>query len=109
MLFLRDAIDKGWATPASRSINWSDIPEDVDTGLALSEKDIRKTLTGFRAQKTFEQACLWKTGELRAARHHVLTLREALVSCQIPEETLLNLYLIRALGTRNKPANSRKV
>lgn len=109
MLFLRDAIDKGWATPASRSINWSDIPEDVDIGLALSEKDIRKTLTGFRAQKTFEQACLWKTSELRAARHHVLALREALVSCQIPEETLLNLYLIRALGTRNKPANSRKV
>lgn len=109
LLFLRDAIDKGWATPASRSINWSGIPEDVDIGLALSEKDIRKTLTGFRAQKTFEQACLWKTGELRAARHHVLALREALVSCQIPEETLLNLYLIRALGTRNKPTNSRKV
>lgn len=109
LLFLRDAIDKGWAIGAGGSIKWLELPEDVDTGLALSEKDIRKALTGFRAKKTFEQACLWKTSELRAARHHILTLREALVSCQIPDETLLTFHLIRALGTRSKTTNTRTV
>lgn len=97
LLLLKDALSRGWARAAGRSLTWDAIPPDVAESLDLSEKDIRKSLAGFKAQKSIQAAALWKTGELRSARHHILALREDLVSRQLPEKYMLEARFLQAL------------
>lgn len=97
LLLAKDALARGWASASGRAISWDAVPEDVAESLDLSEKDIRKSLSGFKAQKTVQAAAMWKTGELRAARHHVVALREDLVSKQLPEKYMLEARFMQAL------------
>lgn len=98
LLLLRDALDRGWAKAAGRQgVSWDNTPSEVADGLAMGEKDFRSALAGWRGDKMLRNAGLWKTSELRAARHHVLKLREELVSCALPEEYLLTVRLLQAV------------
>ncbi len=106
LLLLRDALDRGWARPAGTSaLSWDNLPEEVAEGLSLAEKDPRSALSGWRLGKIMRSAALWKTNELRAARHHILTLREELVSLQLPEEYLLTKGLLQAIGCKATKRN----
>lgn len=102
LLFVRDAMDRGWLRQVgSQGVAWN-LPEEIDRGLTQSEKDIRSSLSGFRAKKILQQATRWKTSELRAARHHLVVLREELVSTQLPVDYLLETRLIQAIGPSTK-------
>lgn len=98
LLLLRDAQARRWASSGGRGLSWDGVPQDVAECLDLSEKDIRKTLSGWRADKTARQAAAWKVSELRAARHQLLTLREELVSRQLPERYMMETRVIQAIG-----------
>lgn len=98
LLLLRDAQARRWASAGGRGLSWDGVPPEIAECLDLSEKDIRKALFGWRADKTARQAAVWKVAELRAARHQLLTLREELVSRQLPERYLMETHLIKAIG-----------
>lgn len=100
LLLLRDAQQRGWAKMEGQGIVWGAVPEDLSGYLEMSEKDFRKTLYGWRAGKVAEQASGWKVAELRAARHHLLKLREELVSRQLPEQYMMETRIIQAFGVR---------
>ena len=105
LLQLRDALDKGWAVPAGRgALSWDTLPPEVGEGLAASERDVRRSLAGWRLGKMLEFAQKWRVSELRAARHHALALREELVSRQLPEDFLLETRLLQAVGIVRRPA-----
>ncbi len=109
LLFIRSALDKGWARPAgSSALSWDALPEEVAIGLSLAEKDPRAALTGWRLGKLMRHTALWKTTELRAARHHILTLREELVSLQLPEEYLLTTRLLQAIGIKKTTSTNKQ-
>ena len=98
LLLVRDAQSRRWASSGGRgAISWDGVPAALGECLDVSEKDIRKAVSGWRAGKVAEQAALWKPRELRAARHELLTLREELVSLQLPENYLMESRIIRAM------------
>ena len=102
LLLLRDAQARRWASSGGRGISWGDIPPDISACLDISDKDIRKTLSGWRADKVARQAAVWKVAELRAARHQLLTLREELVSKQLPELFMMETRILQALSVPSK-------
>jgi DNA polymerase III delta subunit len=107
LLLLRDAQARRWASAGGRGVAWDGVPADIGECLDLSEKDIRKALFGWRAEKVARQAAAWTVAELRAARHQILTLREELVSKQLPERYMMETRLIQAMGTRKDVRRSR--
>lgn len=98
---IRDAIDRKWAAFAGRDIDWGGVPDDVAAGLDADPKDIRQVM-GFRAGKLVSQARNWTVRDLRAARHHIVELREKLVSSGLPESVLLETQLLKAIGIKRK-------
>ena len=98
LLLLRDAQARRWASSGGRGISWDGVPPDISECLDISDKDIRKALSGWRADKVARQATAWKVAELRAARHHLLTLREELVSRQLPELFMMESRIIQAMA-----------
>lgn len=104
LLLVKDAMGRNWASAGGRGISWDGLPDDLGECLDDSEKgkDIRASLYGWRGDKVARQASVWKLPELRAARHHLLTLREELVSKQLPENFLIETRLLQAIG-KKKP------
>lgn len=100
LLLLRDALDRGWASASGRSISWAGLPREIADAFSAAEKDPRKAFFGGIAQRATRNAALWRTAELKAARHHILMLREDLVSKQLPDLFMLETRLLQALGTR---------
>jgi DNA polymerase III delta subunit len=102
LMIVREALDRKWATPGGYAgLNWTSLPPDIAAWFDSQESDFRK-LPSFRITKAVDQAGCWSLRELRAARHLLLELREKLVSSSLPQEWLMEMYLIRALG--QKPA-----
>ena len=56
----------------------------------------------FRLKNLVAQAAGWTVRELRVARHHLVQMRENLVSSSLPQEWLLEVCLIEALGGARK-------
>ncbi len=104
LLLVRDAMQRHWLSSGGRGMDWDALPGELGDALSLAErgKDIRASLAGWRGGKVAGQAAMWKVGELRAARHQLLTLRAELVSRQIPEDVLVETRLIQAIGVRRK-------
>ena len=98
LLAVRDALDRGWAAAGRDGVAWQALPEEVAEGLSQGEKDVRKSLVGWRGKKVADYARQWKTRELRLARHHLVKLREELVSSQVPEDFLLATRVLQAMG-----------
>ena len=96
LLAIREGIDKKWATPGGGGLDWSALPEEIADGLGGE----RNTLggVGFQLRKKIDQASAWTLRDLRNARHYILQLREALVSCSLPEECLMEAKLLQAIG-----------
>ena len=97
LLAVREGIDKKWASPGGGGIDWSALPSDIADGLAAGEKSVISG-AGFQLRKKIDQAAGWTLRDLRNARHYILELREALVSCSLPEECLMEAKLLQAIG-----------
>lgn len=95
LIYIREALDRSWLSPSG---SWS-LPEGVVDGLSETGKDPR-SLGGFQFKKLLRQASNWTLRELRAARVHIMKLREELVSTGLPDEFLFETRLIQALGTK---------
>lgn len=106
LLAIREGLDRKWAAPSGQGLSWSGLPPEVSEGLDEGDKDIRSAM-GFRVRKLVDQAAAWTLRDLRNARHFLLTLREELVSSNLPPDFLLETRLLQAVGTR-RPAQRRR-
>ena len=100
LLLFRDAQSRRWTSSGGRNVSWDGVPEEIGEALSVSEKgkDIRVSLSGWRASKVAQQAAVWKVSELRMARHRLLELREELVSKQLPENYIMETRILQAMG-----------
>ncbi len=102
LLILRQASDRGWATPGSSgmALNWRDLPPAIEAWFAASDRDFRR-MNPYRAGRLAAQAAKWSLRELRWARHLLVGLREALVSSSLPGDWLTETRLLQAIERRS--------
>lgn len=98
LILVREALDRGWAQADSYAgLRWSPLPPAAEAWLAARDPDIRKW-PSFRVKGLMVQAAAWTLRELRVARHLLIRMREDLVSSPLPQEWLLEVCMIKALG-----------
>lgn len=105
LIILRTAMDRGWARLQKRGtwgqLIWEESPEAEKT-LGSLGKDNPRTMHPFRAYKLAEQADRFTSRELLSARERVARAREQMVSTGLPPFLLLEMLLIRLIGSRGK-------
>jgi DNA polymerase III delta subunit len=102
LLPIREALDRQWAMPDSYAgLRWNSLPTEIDAWLTARDPDFRK-MHAFRLKNLVAQAAGWTVRDLRVARHHLVQMRENLVSSSLPQEWLLEVCLIEALGGARK-------
>lgn len=99
LLALREGRDRRWAAPSQGRLGWDALPPEIYEGLETLDRG-PLAMAGFSLRKKEEQSSLWTLRELRAARHCLLELREALVSSALPEDFLLETKLLQAIGLK---------
>jgi DNA polymerase III subunit delta len=98
LLLLREAMEQGWlglrkAGPGVK-LDWSATPPEAEAALEALGKDPR-SLHPFYAGKLAAQAKRFSCVELRAALARILDTHTTLVTSSMPEDTALELLLIR--------------
>ena len=107
LLVIREALDRSWAVSEGYAgLRWAALPPAIDAWFGAQDNDMRKW-PGFRVGKLVAQAGAWTLRDLRVARHLIAEMREKLVSSSLPQEWLLEVYLLRALGRRSGRQASR--
>ncbi len=94
--WLRFAAGAGWGAPPP---DWSGLPEAAAGILETMRPDPRR-MHPYRASQMQRQASRYSLRELRNARHLMNTLRERLVSTGVSGELVLELTLLRIVGSR---------
>ncbi len=97
LIQLREALDRKWASAGGyQGVSWREIPPEVERWFGGQERGMR-SWHSFRLQSLAAQVSRWKLRELRLARHHMLEMREKLVSSSLSPEWLLEIGLVQAL------------
>ncbi len=109
LLVLREAHDRKWVYGGTGgACGWSkNLPPEA--AALLSMLPVNPTATGaWMLRKKLPHALNFTLRELRVARHHILDLREKLVSCALPEMFLLETTLLRIIGNPRRKAAAPK-
>ena len=102
LLVFREALDRNWVRVVSgdrsTSVDWTQVPPEIDT--VLSEKLARdpRDLHSYRAGNLAAQAGRFTMVRLRRCHRIVLKAHETLVSTSQPEDLVLELALVRMLA-----------
>jgi DNA polymerase III subunit delta len=108
LLLIREAMDRQWALPDGYAgLRWNALPPEAEGWFSAQENNIRKW-PPFRVKKLVIQANAWTLRDLRVARHRLVQMREKLVSSSLPQEWLLEVTLIQALGQITKAHQTAK-
>ncbi|MBP5320670.1 MAG: hypothetical protein J6334_06755 [Kiritimatiellae bacterium] len=104
-LLIREAYDKKWITgrPGGQ-VGWSTSLDERSQMLLNTLPVNPKSLNAWALKRKLPFALNYSLQELRIARHLILTLREKLVSTQLPERFLLETYLLKLIGKPKPPA-----
>ena len=101
LLLYREALDKGWLRVKGGgrgdTAEWGELPEIVDSVLSSFKRDPR-TMHPFVVGKMAGQARRYSPAALRRNQRLLMDSHEALVSSRIPEQTLLELLLVRLMA-----------
>jgi hypothetical protein len=100
LMVVRESLDRKWAVSEGYAgLRWTTLPPAIEAWFGSQDNDMRKW-PGFRLGKLVAQAGAWTLRDLRVARHLLVELREKLVSSSLPQEWLIEVYLLRALGRK---------
>lgn len=101
LLLYREAMDKGWIRVKGGmrgdTVEWGNLPELVDSVLSSFKRDPR-TVHPFVVGKMAQQARRYSPAALRRNQRLLMDAHEALVSSRIPEQTVLELLLVRLMA-----------
>jgi DNA polymerase-3 subunit delta len=106
LLLYREALDQGWlkVKPAYRDgllAEWGALSPEVEKVLTVALKRPPRAIHPFAAGKLAKQAQNYTAGQLRRIQRLVVETHEAMVSSGVPQSTVLEFMLIRAIGTRS--------
>ena len=108
-MLLREAYDRRWISgrPGGQAV-WS-TSLDEQSQMLLNALPINpKTMNAWALKRKLPFALNYSLQELRIARHLILSLREKLVSTQLPERFLLETYLLKMIGKPKTPATGNR-
>lgn len=100
---LREAINKRWLTKRSGSRGgeaaWADLPPEVDRILSEDVKKDPRKEHPYRLLLLAQQAGKFSSAELETCRQALLEAHTQLVSSRVPDDVVMELLLVRMLGT----------
>lgn len=100
LIVLRAALDNRWVSVTGGRVEWrGELPREAEIALAAMGHDLRAQ-SPFSVAKRVAQARNYTLNELRAARHHLMELREKLVSTSLDARFLLETSLLKIVGPR---------
>ncbi len=98
LIVLKEAEGSGWVSAGGRNYVWRDIPEKFDRILAEDfDKDPRK-MHPYRLKVLATQASNYALGELLECRDRVEECHTRMVTTGLPQDTLLELLLVRMIS-----------
>ncbi len=101
MIVFREALDQGWLVHTGRNMTWKNLPPDVQIAMDHLDKDPRK-LPPFIATRLAESAARFPRKRLDHCLRHIVAAHEKMVSTSVPPELILEVLLVRMLGTPRK-------
>ncbi len=106
LLLYREAIDQGWlrVKPSYRDgvlAEWGTLSPEAEKVLTVALKRPPRSIHPFAAGKLAKQAQNFTAGQLRRIQKLVVETHEAMVSSGVPQSTVLEFMLIRAIGSRS--------
>jgi DNA polymerase III subunit delta len=105
LIVLRAALDNRWVSVQGSRAAWQgNLPREAEIALTAMTHDLRSQ-SPFIVAKRVVQAGNYTLNELRAARHHLMELREKLVSTTLDARFLLETTLLKIVGL---PKGARK-
>jgi DNA polymerase III subunit delta len=105
LIVLRAALDNRWVSVQGSRAAWQkELPREAEIALTAMTHDLRSQ-SPFIVAKRVSQAGNYTLNELRAARHHLMELREKLVSTTLDARFLLETTLLKIVGL---PKGARK-
>ena len=108
-MLIREAYDRNWITVRSGGqVVWS-TSLDEQSQMLLNALPINPTsMNAWMLKRKLPFALNYSLQEFRVARHLILSLREKLVSTQLPEMFLLETVLLKIIGKPKTPATGNR-
>jgi DNA polymerase-3 subunit delta len=105
LLIYREALDQGWlglkpGYGGGMLGEWGTLPPEVEKVLAVALRRSPRSIHPFAAGKMAVQARNYTPAQLRRFQSLVVDTHEAMVSSGVPQSTVLDLMLTRAMGSR---------
>lgn len=97
LVIYREALDKGWVRSKGTGAEWGGVPEDVMEVVAAALKRPPHTIHSFVVGKMVQQARGYPAPALRRNQRLLSDAYESLVNSSIPNQTVLELLLIRLM------------
>lgn len=107
LILYREAMDKGWVTPASGygkrgATLWNEVPPEVDAVLSGLLKRDPRTTHSFYAGRLIGQARKYSLGELVRNHRLVMQAHESLVSSSTAPSVVLEVLLARLIRPESR-------
>jgi DNA polymerase-3 subunit delta len=105
LMLYREALDQGWVAlkpgyGGGMLADWGAFPPEAEKVLTAALRRAPRSIHPFAAGKMAVQAQNYTPLQLRRFQRLVVETHEAMVSSGVPQTTLLELMLIRAMGSR---------
>lgn len=97
LVVYRDALDRGWVRSKGTTAEWGGMPEEAEDVIATVLKRPPKTIHPFVAGKMVQQARGYSAPALRRNQRLLSDAYETLVNSSVPDQTVLELLLIRLM------------
>ena len=98
LMLYREALDRGWLRSRGGGVEWTGVPEAVEAVLASCFKRDPRTVHPFVVGKMAKQAQGYTMAALRRNQGLLMEAYEDLVSSPVPQQTILELMLIRVMA-----------
>jgi DNA polymerase III delta subunit len=105
LILIRAGLDGGWLRAYDKSASWDNPPREAQLAFGLAESLSKQT--SYRLAKLAQQARNYTLNELRAARHHLMMMREQMVSGSLDEGFLMETTLFKIVGRPAPRGSSR--
>jgi DNA polymerase-3 subunit delta len=97
LVLYREALDKGWVRSKGGGAEWVGLPEEVAEVITAILKRPPNTIHSFVVNKMVQQARCYSPPALRRNQRILTETYEALVSSSVPDQTVLELMLVRLM------------
>jgi DNA polymerase III delta subunit len=108
LLIVREGIDRGWMVKKTvygkQSYAWGTLPPEVEQVFSEQMDNDPRKIHPFRAAILARQAAGFSRKRLEHCQKHVVLAHEQMVSSRVPPDLVMEILLVRMLGTARRVA-----